>query len=72
MILGESLPRIRFLESQDVRPGLTVSLSVLKNQVSLSIRVMHFRVGALEELKGKHSNKTRGERGMFLFSSQNL
>ena len=72
MILEESLPRIVFLVSQDVCPGLTVSLSVPKPQVSLSIRVMHFRVGALGELKGKHSNKTSGERGMFLFSSQNL
>ena len=72
MILGESLPRIGFLESQDVRPGLTVSLSVPKPQVSLSIRLIHFKVGALEELKGKHSNKTSGERGPFLVSSQNL
>ena len=53
MILGESLPRIGFLESQDVRPGLTVSLSVPRPQVALSIRVIHFRGGELEELKGK-------------------
>ena len=53
MILGESLPRIRFLESQDVRPGLTVSLSVPRPQVALSIRLIHFRGGELEELKGK-------------------
>ena len=31
--------------------------------MSLSIRVMHVRVGALEELKGKHSNKTSGGEG---------
>ena len=53
MILGESLPRIGFLESQDVRPGLTVSLSVPRPQVALSIRLIHFRGGELEELKGK-------------------
>ena len=45
----------------DVHPGLTVSLSVPKPQVSLSIRVMHVRGGEFEELKGKPTHESSGE-----------
>ena len=58
------------IQSHDVCPGLTVSLSVPKHQVSLSIRVMHFRGGQLEELKGKHPRGQWGERTIPIFLSK--
>ena len=45
----------------DVCPEFTVSLSVPKPQVSLSIRVMHFRGGEFKELKGKPTHESSGE-----------
>ena len=40
---------------------MTVSLSVPKPQVSLSIRVMHIRGEEFEELKGKPTHEGCGE-----------
>ena len=40
---------------------MTVSLSVPKPQVSLSIRVMHVRGGEFEELRGKPTHESSGE-----------
>ena len=45
-------------------------LSVPKPQVSLSIRVMHFRGGELEELKGKHPRGQWGEGIIPIFLSK--
>lgn len=59
----ESLPRMLFLESQDVRPRLTVSLSVPRPQVALIIRVMHLKGVKLEELKGS-THEGSGEEGI--------
>ena len=70
MILGESLPRILFLESQDVCPRLTVSLSVPRPQVALIIRVMHLKGVKLEELKGKHPRGQWGEGIIPIFLSK--